>query len=87
MEQRETLKRFDEDLVLDDYSLWRRRGLFFHLRDLGMFVKKPFEEVTVQDLKRYVAESQKRLAESTMAMRKASIKRFYKWLNGGEEYP
>ena len=49
------------------------------LRDLGLFLGKPFEDASQQDLVRYVINCEP-LADATVAMRKAVLRRFYRWI-------
>jgi len=51
------------------------------LRRIGVFVKKPYEKVTEDDLIKFVKSLEKgNKSESTIANNKAMVKIFYKWL-------
>jgi integrase len=62
------------------YYLWM-------LRDLSRRIKKPFPEMTKQDLMAYFDSIKDRYAASTLWHYKASVKTFFKWLNGNGHYP
>ncbi|RLG58503.1 hypothetical protein DRN86_05535 [Candidatus Geothermarchaeota archaeon] len=84
-EQKRVLRLFMQELLATGLSAWRRRGLAFVLRDLAVFVGKPFEEVTKEDLVKFFAylRGEKGFKETTLTFYAAAIKRFFKWLNRG----
>lgn len=53
------------------------------LRDLGLFLKKPFEDATKEDLISYIKYLNKEgIAISSLATLKVDIRSFYKWMHG-----
>jgi integrase/ribosomal protein L40E len=60
----------------------------FCLRKASKILNKSFRDATKDDLVRTVAEIEKvDLSDRTKLNEKISLKRFYKWLNGDEEFP
>ncbi|HID72659.1 TPA: hypothetical protein EYP38_01845 [Candidatus Micrarchaeota archaeon] len=62
------------------YYLWM-------LRDLSKGIKKPFPKMTKQDLMKFFDSIKERYAASTLWHYKASVKTFFKWLDGNGDYP
>ncbi len=78
---------FIRDQRIDDLSDARIHKLLSHMRLVARLLDKSFEETTEDDIKDIIAWVQGRdLADSTKRDYKVVLKKFYKWLNGGE-YP
>jgi site-specific recombinase XerD len=56
---------------------------------LARLLRKDFEKATRKDIERVLRsiETSSDLAPRTKLDFRVTIKKFYKWLNGGEEYP
>jgi integrase/recombinase XerD len=58
------------------------------LKTLSGFLKKDFEKATKKDIQRIVMDIQKKdYSEWTKKDFKVTLKKFYKWLRGSEDYP
>jgi site-specific recombinase XerD len=60
------------------------------LKEITLFaksIKKPFDEVTKEDIKDYILKLREHLKENTLAVRKSQIKCFFKWLYKSDDYP
>lgn len=62
------------------YYLWM-------LRDLSKGIKKPFPKMTKPELMACFDSIKEKYASSTLWHYKASVKTFFKWLNGNGDYP
>lgn len=52
------------------------------LKEITLFaksIKKPFDEVTKEDIKDYILKLKEQVKENTLAVRKSQIKCFFKW--------
>ena len=79
------LAKFQRDLATEDFSDARIHKLAGHLKLIAQWADWDFDEATEDDLRDAVAWVQSRdLQPSTKNDYKIAIKRFYKWLNGGE---
>ncbi|KXB09231.1 hypothetical protein AKJ46_00670, partial [candidate division MSBL1 archaeon SCGC-AAA833K04] len=87
-ENRELLLRFKRNLKLDDLSDAYVHKLLTHVRDMGeQLGETSFEEATEDDLRDVVEWVQnKDGSPATKRDHREALKRFYKWLNGGD-YP
>ncbi|MFP4005473.1 MAG: tyrosine-type recombinase/integrase, partial [Candidatus Hadarchaeia archaeon] len=84
-ENRRLLLEFKRDLKLDGLSDAWIHKLLTHVRTMGERLGSGFEEATRDDLKDVVEWVQCRdISPATKRDYKEALKRFYKWLNGGE---
>ena len=60
------------------------------LKEITLFakyVKKPFDEVTKEDIKDFILNLKGQVQENTLAVRKSQIKCFFKWFYKTDDYP
>ncbi len=58
------------------------------MRLISVSIKKPLEKASRKDIQKFLAEiEQRNYSEWTKHGYKVALKKFYKWLDGGEEYP
>lgn len=80
--------KFDSYLLSLGLTDSRRSKYLVLLKNISRKVKKPFEDLTKEDIMRIVTEIQKNtgFSEWSKADKKITIKRFYKWLKGNDEF-
>ena len=83
-QQRKTLVRYIEVCQANGLKAATKATYAKAIRDLGISVKKPFEEITREDMVKYLVDLSTRMKESTLGHRKIIIKMFYKHLNDGD---
>ena len=83
-EQREALIRYLKNCQIKSSKFTTQAAYAKAIRDLGINIHKPFEEVTKEDMEKYLYDLSRRVKESTLSHRKIIIKVFYKFLNNGE---
>lgn len=83
------LKEFEGQLLSEGLTAARVSKYLDTLRRISDMLGKPFEEVTVDDIKSLVYRVERSdYSPWTKHDYKVALKRFYKWLKGrGEEYP
>lgn len=85
-EQLKILEEYDRDNHLNGLSeitcVNKQNELLVFCRE----IKKLFNQVTIEDLKDYFTRFP-HLKPSSLNIKKSTIKSFYKWLNGDEDYP
>ncbi len=82
------IKTFYEDCILQGISKPRIVKLLEVVRNLALFLKKDFDKADIDDIKRIVCFfDEKEWSPWTKATYRAILKKFFKWLNGNEEYP
>lgn len=87
-EDRETLSEFWRDLQIQDYSKARIYKLINTLTIVAEQMGADLDEAEEDDIKGLIAWVNSRdLSGATKTDYRIIVKRFYKWLNGGEEYP
>lgn len=58
------------------------------MRLITVAIRKPLEKASRKDIQKYLADiEQRNYTEWTKHGYKVALKKFYKWLDGGEEYP
>ena len=80
------IKEFDDENASNSLSLATRRNYLESLYWFGKRVKKPFGKIKKEDMIEAFKEMDG-YTESSIATRKCHVKRFFKFLNGGEEFP
>jgi len=88
-EQRKVLEKFDQKKKLEDNSNVKSRATYlWDLKRFGLFVNKPFENVTKEDILNFLSKNES-LKPSTINLMKIVIKSFFQWLYGmsGRDYP
>lgn len=92
------IKEYDQQLVLDKISLARREKIIYSLKKVGLALNTEFDKATKEDLKKFVIQLEKEgyynsrkdktenYSEWTRQSYRAIIKKFYKWLEYGDEY-
>lgn len=79
---------FQEDCIADGIGAARILRYLDDLPKIVLFLKKDFEKATEKDIKKIVRKIEETdLSYSSKLEVKKTLKKFYKWLNGGEEYP
>lgn len=87
-EQREAVKRYNEENTANGLKGKTRKLHMFCLQKLAQFCEKPFEDITKEDLVRFAVYLEKSFKPNTKSTVLTQVKRFYKWLEGDEdEYP
>ena len=85
---RKALLEFVEYCQAQGYEVPTIVRHIFCLRKVSKILGKSFRRATRDDMIRVVAEIEKEeLSDRTKLNEKISLKRFYKWLNGDEEFP
>jgi integrase len=80
-EQREALVTFDRFNELEAHcSLGTRVNYLSTLYKLGKEVKNPYETMPKEDIQTYISNLEKGYSESTIALQKGHIKRFFLWI-------
>ncbi len=101
-QNRSLLREFLEELKVRGYTTWSRRGYAKTVRNFAVAVGKNLKGVTKQDIKSFFEELSTPNSSSTIKRPEflqephnaggvttyiIRLKVFYKWINGGEEYP
>lgn len=86
-EQRDTIRRFNDYLTAQQRMIGSRKSYLGVLKIFGLYVKKPFESVTKEDLLNYFRDMESRLKPRTLSTHVTVIKLFYRWLYNTEDYP
>lgn len=86
--QKKKIVEFYRFCVADGLSPARTMRYLSDMPRLSEFLKKDFEKATKNDFINVINLLEKtKLAPRTKLDFKSTIKKFYKWMNGGEEYP
>jgi len=86
-ENKRALKELHRDLKVQGFSEGRIYGFLTHMEILARRIDCPFADATEDEIKDLVAWVNGRdLSDHTKHSYKVDLKRFYRWLNGGE-YP
>lgn len=86
--QRRMILKFQKQCIADGLSAARVLRYLCDLPRLGEYLRKDFEQATKEDIVDVINQIERTsLSPRTKLDFKSSIKKFYKWLNGGEEYP
>jgi integrase len=86
-EQAKEIIRFDLQNSGNDYSVMTRKNYISILRDLALAIRKPFAEMTEQDLGTFLKVINSKYSANTAQQKKIQIKRFFKFVYGTDEYP
>jgi len=86
-EQIQVLQRYDRDNVLNGLSPNTCVNKLNHMTLLSKNIQKPFDKITEEDVKKYILKLNEELQSSSLAMRKSTIKSFFKWYYKAEDYP
>jgi site-specific recombinase XerD/ribosomal protein L40E len=79
---------FNENCVAEGLSLARITRCLYALRTFAGWTRKSFKECKKNDIVKMVAELEKsEYAHATKQEMKTTLKKFFKWLRGKEEYP
>jgi integrase len=82
------IDQFQRDCTAEGVGPARILRYLNDLPKIAKFLGKNFEKATTDDIKRAVREIEKlNLSYASKLELKRTIKRFYKWLNGGEDQP
>jgi len=86
---RKTLLEFVEYCQAQGFEVPTIVRHIFSLRKASKILDKSFKKATKDDIVRLVAEIEKsaQVSDRTKLNERISLKRFYKWLNGDEEFP
>lgn len=82
----ETLKKYDTQGQLQQITTGTRKARLEALRQLALFVARDFKKMKKEDMEKYFS-SLKDLKKSTLTVKGAYIKSFFKWLCRTDEYP
>ena len=80
------LKKYDNHGKFQQLTLGTRNARLTTLRQLALFVKKNFKNMTKEDIEKYFI-SLGELSSSSLTGKGAYIKSFYKWLCDSDQYP
>ena len=85
----EDITNFLHDMAALGVKPIRLKKQLYVLRKLSLLLKKPYRECNKEDLMEFVRkiDSVRNHSEWTKYDEKVVLKRFYRWLNGDEEYP
>jgi integrase len=86
---KELIMSFYNQCIADGLSIARINKYLFSLMFLAKLLKKDFNKAKKEDMVKLVASIEKKedWGDATKQHYKVVIKKFYKWLNGGEDYP
>ena len=80
------LKEFDENSILENFTLETRKCYLIGMRQFFNSVKKPVDQITREDIKSYLFNL--KVMPKTLQVRKTIIKYFFKWFYKAESnYP
>lgn len=86
-EQEKVLQNYNRDNVLNSLS---EATCHNKMKDLSLFaraVKKPFDQITEDDIKNYISDLNKKVKDNTLSVKKSAIKCFFKWFYKTDDYP
>jgi integrase/recombinase XerD len=84
----ELIQQFEHSIVAEGLSTGRVTKYVLTLRKLAKWLEKDFDTVTKQDIEDLIHHLERSdYSAWTKHDYKVVIKRFYKWLSGGNEYP
>jgi len=88
-EDRNDILKFKKQLLAEGITYGRIMKYLYTLRSISSMLNKPFRKVNKDDMVELVGkiESNEKYSEWTKSDFKKMLKRFYKWLSDGEEYP
>ncbi|MCK4455129.1 MAG: tyrosine-type recombinase/integrase [Thermoplasmata archaeon] len=81
------LRKLDLESKAQNLSMSRRSNQARDLKNYFNWLKGPVEDVTKEDVVGYVNSLDSDYAEGTVNLVKVNIKKFHRWLDGGEVYP
>ncbi|TMI55443.1 hypothetical protein E6H18_09105 [Candidatus Bathyarchaeota archaeon] len=85
---KQTILKFSEACRAEGLKPIRILRLMQLMHIIGVSIKKPLDKASRKDIQRFLAEiEQRNYSEWTKHGYKVALKKFYKWLDGGEEYP
>jgi len=87
-ENRELILRFLEFLEAEGLSVARREAYARRLKVIGEYFPKPFREACREDIVALMRKIEARgVRTETVRFYKVVLRRFFKWLRGGDDYP
>jgi site-specific recombinase XerD/RNA polymerase subunit RPABC4/transcription elongation factor Spt4 len=86
-QQAEAILAFDKEIMVNDLSLMTRRNYIRHLKKLAETIRKPFKEMTKEDLEFYMGKLNQEFSANTAQVIKIQIKRFFKFVYKTDEFP
>ena len=86
-EQKKVLQNYHRDNVLNSLSEATCHNKMKNITLFARSVKKPFDQVTEEDIKNYISDLSKRVEDNTLSVKKSAIKCFFKWFYKGDDYP
>jgi len=85
---KELIEKFYNHCEAEDLSLGRILAYLEMLRKMAIILDKDFEDANKEDMEKILRVLRNRgYAESTKRDFKITLKKFYKWLRGGDGYP
>lgn len=88
MENKVLIAKFTEFLIANNISKGRILKYDYTLKKIARTLKKPYDEATKDDIIQFVAWlEQQPYSPWTKHDIKVCLKRFYKWINGDEDFP
>lgn len=80
--------KFKRDRIAEGIGYARILRYLDDLPKLARLLDKEFEDATADDMRRVLHEiEEENLADASKVEFRKTVKKFYKWLNGGERYP
>ena len=86
-EQKKKLEEFHQDNLLNGLSPRTCENKLLVLVGFCKSIKKPFNEVTKADIKKYLLERKEILKPSSLSINKSILKNFFKWFYNSDDYP
>ena len=86
-EQREVLKRYDKMNRAKELAIRTRRNYLCVLKSFSEEIKKPYKEMTKEDLIEFCAYINENWEKNTIRSGKFTIRAFFKWLYDSKDYP
>ncbi len=84
--QREVMKRFDREAEKNNgLAPATRKGQIFTIFNLAKTIKKPFRDMTRQDIETFIYGL--KLASGSVDLYKSHVKKFFKWMDESDDYP
>ena len=85
--QKNVLKEYYEDNSLNNSAYHTCENKLIQLINFAKYIKKPFDEITKQDIKEYLIKRQNEIKPSSLSIYKSILKNFFKWYYNTDDYP
>ncbi len=85
--QRKVLKRYDKMNQANELEVRTRRNYLCNLKSFSKEIKKPYKEMTKDDIVDFCAYIDENWKKNTIKSAKFTIRAFFKWLYDSDDYP